>query len=121
MQKICMPQEIEVWYVLPKIRGELAKELKKQGLNQRQVAEKLGITPAAVSQYMHHKRGEEIVFTPEIMTAVQCAATRIFNGGQPIEQLHHILYLIRQTKLLCEIHRKQFGFEDEHCDVCLKY
>ena len=52
-----MPCEHAMWYVLPQIRAELARELVRSGMSQREAAEKLGITPAAVSQYLHKKRG----------------------------------------------------------------
>ena len=48
MQKL--PQEIEVWYLIPAIRAELAKELLKEGINQTKIASILNITNAAVSQ-----------------------------------------------------------------------
>jgi len=55
-----LPCEIALWYTLPQIRADLARELVKQGLSQKEVAEKLGITPSAVSQYLHRKRGGKI-------------------------------------------------------------
>ena len=53
-----LPCEHAMWYVLPRIRAELARLLIKRGLSQKEAAERLGITPAAVSQYLHKKRGE---------------------------------------------------------------
>lgn len=52
-----LPCENAVWYLLPRIRADLARELVKQGMSQIEAADKLGITPAAVSQYLHKKRG----------------------------------------------------------------
>lgn len=52
-----LPCEHAVWYDLPQIRADLAKELVKQGMSQKEAAEKLSITPSAVSQYLHKKRG----------------------------------------------------------------
>lgn len=50
------PCELIVWYVLPTIRYELTKELLRLGLSQKEVSESLGITQAAVSQYVKEKR-----------------------------------------------------------------
>ena len=50
--KQLMPQEIEVWYIIPAVRRELAKSMVKIGLKQKQIAVTLGITEAAVSQYL---------------------------------------------------------------------
>ena len=45
------PQEIEVWYVLPVIRSELAKELLNHNLTQKEISLKLGITEAAMFKH----------------------------------------------------------------------
>jgi hypothetical protein len=46
-----MPQEIEVWYIIPAIRKELAKRLvQHHEVAQKDVAELLGVTEAAISQ-----------------------------------------------------------------------
>jgi len=55
-----LPCEHALWYVLPQIRAELARELVERGLSQKDAAEKLGLTPAAVSQYLHKKRGSSL-------------------------------------------------------------
>ena len=53
------PCEKAVWYYLPQIRADLAIELVKTGITQSMAAKKLGVTPAAVSQYIHKKRGTQ--------------------------------------------------------------
>ena len=67
-------QEIEVWYVIPAIRKEIAKGLVKKGLKQRAVARKLEITDAAVSQYFNSKRGGE--FHPRQICGLDAAHSR---------------------------------------------
>jgi hypothetical protein len=52
-----LPCEQSIWYILPRIRADIARELVKEKMSQRDIAEKLGLTPAAVSQYLHKKRG----------------------------------------------------------------
>jgi predicted transcriptional regulator len=49
--------EIIVQYVLPVIRAEMAVRMKEEGINQAQIARILGVTPAAVNQYVKNKRG----------------------------------------------------------------
>lgn len=46
-----------VKYVLPAIRAMVAKELIEKGYKIKEVAEILGLTQAAVSQYLASKRG----------------------------------------------------------------
>jgi hypothetical protein len=49
--------EIIVQYVLPVIRAEMAVRMKAEGISQAQIARILGVTPAAVNQYVKSKRG----------------------------------------------------------------
>ncbi|MFH1403945.1 MAG: helix-turn-helix domain-containing protein [Candidatus Altiarchaeota archaeon] len=54
---MALPCEEAIWYTLPRIRADLARELVKNGMRQKDVARVLDITPSAVSQYLHKKRG----------------------------------------------------------------
>ena len=69
------PCEKAVWYHLPQIRADLAIELVKTGMTQSEAAKKLGVTPAAVSQYIHKKRGQQTpksrIYRQEIKSAVK--------------------------------------------------
>jgi predicted transcriptional regulator len=70
-----------VWYLLPLIRKEFAKSLiKDHGLTQRKAAEKLGITEAAVSQYILKKRGDLKVKDVRIRREIKTSTKRIMNG-----------------------------------------
>ena len=52
------PCEIATRYFLPMFRSLVAKDLiEKYDYTQIEVAEKLGTTQAAISQYLHSKRG----------------------------------------------------------------
>ncbi|MEK6820210.1 MAG: transcriptional regulator, partial [Nanoarchaeota archaeon] len=56
-----LPQEIEVWYLIPAIRKELARILtKKYKLTFEKTGGILGISKAAVSQYLNKKRADKI-------------------------------------------------------------
>ncbi len=55
MENAC---EIIFWRVIPAIRKELATALIEKGLKKKEVADLLGITPAALSQYLSGKRGK---------------------------------------------------------------
>jgi predicted transcriptional regulator len=70
-----------VWYLLPLIRKEFAKSLiKDHGLTQRKAAEKLGITEAAVSQYVSKKRGDLKVKDAVIRREIKESTRRIMDG-----------------------------------------
>ena len=44
---------------VPAIKAKLAKELKKKGCSQKEIATILGVTEAAVSQYLSGKRAKQ--------------------------------------------------------------
>ena len=53
-----LPCEAIARYILPVFRSIIAKDLvEKYGLTQVEAAKRLGTTQAAVSQYVHSKRG----------------------------------------------------------------
>jgi len=73
-----LPQEIEVWYVIPALRRELAKALTlKHKLSQKEAAELLGISEAAVSQYIKEKRAKQIKFTRQDKKEIEKTAKKM--------------------------------------------
>lgn len=53
------PCESAVKYKVPAIKAELARKLKKEGKSQKEIAKLLGVTEAAVSQYLSGKRAKK--------------------------------------------------------------
>jgi predicted transcriptional regulator len=79
------PCERVRFVILPHIRKELAICLVEQfHCSQRKAAEKLGITPAAVSQYKSKKRAGNQIFTEEFKTEISSSANRINEQGSQI-------------------------------------
>lgn len=114
------PQEIEVWYVLPAIRKNLALELKKLGLSQKDVATKLGITPAAVSYYIQSKRAskKELELGEEFKQNIAKSAKDIFqNKTTVLQALQTNLKLFRESKMLCKLH-KDLTKVNCDCTIC---
>ena len=86
-----MPQEIEVWYIMPALRREIAKSLIKDfNFTQKQVAEYMGLTEAAVSQYLSSKRGKDVVFSDAVSSEIKKSAKRIKNDKNVIISLLEI-------------------------------
>jgi predicted transcriptional regulator len=74
------PCEHLLWHGLPVIRKEIAETMIKQfGLSQRQTAEKLGVTPAAICQYLKHKRGNNDNLQEEFLEEIRISAHRIIH------------------------------------------
>lgn len=120
--KKAMPQELEVWYLIPALRRELAKIfIKEYGLKQKKVAECLGITEAAISQYLQSKRGNEIKFSEKSMKEIRTAAKEIMDGkGKVINKVYDLCVSLRKSKALCEFHRLRDRKIPKNCDICLK-
>ena len=79
-----MPQEIEVWYVIPALRREIAKSMiEHYNMTQKQVSGLMNLTEAAVSQYLSSKRAKEIVFGSAVLNEIKKSASirmQIFFG-----------------------------------------
>ncbi|MCX6742260.1 MAG: hypothetical protein NTX24_03750 [Candidatus Pacearchaeota archaeon] len=104
-----LPQEIEVWYIIPAIRRELAKSfIKKYKIKQNKVAELLGTTEAAISQYMHRKRAKDIKFSEEMVKYVEQSAEIILKDNKKV---------IGEMMKLIEVAKRQ----GVSCDICKKY
>lgn len=79
------PCEKAVWYYLPQIRADLAKELVKTGMTQSSAAKMLGVTPAAVSQYLHKKRGGQTIRSRVYKQEIHNAVGMLCDGAKDTE------------------------------------
>ncbi|MDP7080120.1 MAG: helix-turn-helix domain-containing protein [Candidatus Undinarchaeales archaeon] len=117
-----LPCEIIVWYLLPSIRGELAKELSRQGLQQKEIASRLGITQPAVSQYLKDKRGQELKLSKETLTRVRALAAKMIDSvdeSMVRTEVCAICDMAKEGNLLCDLHHSLEKVPDD-CSVCLK-
>ena len=117
-----MPQEIEVRYILPAIRRELARIfIHEHKLSQKDAAKLLGLTEAAVSQYKHSKRAKEVVFSDEIVSEIKKSAEKVLaekNSKQRlIAEMYRISTLANVKQILCDLHRSQ-SKELSNCNIC---
>lgn len=119
MEKTVLPQELEIWYLIPAIRKSLAKDLIKEGLSQREAAKKLGVTEAAISQYLKGKRAENIRFGEKIELEIKNSAEKILKGGSSVREIQLICRECRKSMVLCRIHKKH-GHVSAECNVCLR-
>jgi hypothetical protein len=120
--KQIMPQEIEVWYLIPALRRELARIfIKNHGLNQKKAAEILGITEAAISQYFNSKRGNEIKFSRNEIEKIEKSAEEILrNPKKVMKELYDLCVELRETKVICDLHRNRDKSVPKNCDVCFR-
>jgi len=115
-----MPQEIETYYLLPAIRREFVLCMLKEGLAQRQIAEKLGITEAAVSQYMKGRRAGKIKFEDKIEAEIKNSVSRILGSKTTVlEEMRLICGICKKEMVLCRIHMAECAVPD-NCRICLE-
>ena len=112
------PRELEVRYVLPAIRKELAVALAKKGCSQSNIAKMLGLTTPAVSNYVGKKRGLGVHFEKEMLKEIKLAANRLEKGSSLLEETQNILHSFRKKRLVCILCREHLGV-DEKCAACL--
>ena len=102
------PCEHMLWNGIPAIRKELAETMIQHfGLSQRQTAEKLGITPSAVCQYLSKKRGKTDIFNETIIQEISISAERIVKNNDSIVVIEtcRICRLVQNSKdfpVICE-------------------
>jgi len=115
-----MPQEIEVWYLIPGIRRELAKAfLENHNMNQKKISEALEITESAVSQYLKSKRGSEMKFEENELKLIEEAAKRIVNDKvEANKEIYNLCVKFRGSDSLCEFHRSHDSSIEKDCDMC---
>ncbi len=117
-----MPQEVEVRYILPAIRRELAKVfINDNKLSQKEAARLLGLTEAAISQYQHSKRAKEVVFGDSILNEIKTSAGKILSDKNSrqrvIAEMYRISSLATVRQILCDLHRSQ-SKDLATCNVC---
>lgn len=91
------------WDLLPSIRAELVREMKRLGVKQNEIAERMGLTPAAVSQYLKGKRGN-VDFDVSIQTLISNTAKRItsnrINQDDLLREIFELCIKARKSILL---------------------
>lgn len=104
-----LPQEVEVWYIIPTIRKYLATELVK---NHKFTLEKtggiIGVSKAAVSQYLNKKRAGKLKVNKDMLNEIKKSADKIADNNEL--GLSEILKLVKIAK--------EKGFA---CEACKKY
>ena len=114
------PCELVIWYLLPSVRSELAKELVKIGFSQKEVAKRLGISEAAVSHYVKEKRGKKIDLDKEARNEIKRLASDMASSEAAtnlIPRTCEICILVRKSDVLCKLHRS-LDSVPANCKVC---
>ncbi len=116
------PCEIVVWYVIPAIRSELAKELLSLGMKQKNVSELMDITQPAVSQYMTDKRGSGIKLTDNVKKMIKDFACQLYKGeAKKSDIINRTCLICKQIKTEDVLNQLNIDREelDNNCKACL--
>ncbi len=102
--------EYMMWNGLPAIRKQIAVSMINDfDLSQKEAAEKLDITPAAVCQYISKKRGKIEIIDGILLEEIKTSAQNIINNGNGS--------VIHETCRICKLLRKSKDFS-LFCSVC---
>lgn len=118
-----MPCEIIVWRLLPVLRKELAKEMKGLGVSQKEIAQRLGVTPAAVSQYITAKRGKDLALNDAFRAEIKASAKRLAEKSDSVTIIREMCTLCKNARphrILCQLHQEDVTDLDSKCEACLE-
>ena len=88
-----------MWNGLPTIRKEIAESMiNDYGLSQKETAEKLELTPAAICQYLSKKRGSSKISDKNIISEIKQSAKKIIDNGNG--------FIISETCRICKLIKK---------------
>jgi len=115
-----MPQEVELWYVYPSLRKEMASTMvKKHNLKQKEIAEKLKVSTAAVSHYVNEKRSKKKIFDKEFESRIEVSVKKIVDDEKDsTKEIQSLINWIRKNKTLCDIHRMFDDKVPKKCEIC---
>ena len=121
--KLIFPQEIEVWYVLPLIRKKIALKMVEEGLQQKKVAEIMGITPAAVCQYKSSKRAKKDFFDDDMNKELKTSIKKIIKDHKALaKEIIKLSEMAKGKGIICKLYKDKCALNDlsKDCPYCYK-
>ncbi|MCJ7817799.1 MAG: hypothetical protein MUP60_03010 [Candidatus Thorarchaeota archaeon] len=143
-----MPQEVEVWYVLPAIRRELAKVMKTKAvlrvgeeskqkehkITQKEIAKMLGVTEPAITQYLlknkgRRSRGDQVLIPERFLSELEKSADSMIEQYEKrgtnddmfevmTREINRLIKIIRDDGAMCDIHRQFSAHVKDKCSAC---
>ena len=110
-----LPCELIIWYVLPDLRNEISRIMYEDyNFKQVEIARALGVTKAAVNQYLSSKRGENFFNLVKnkthknmLMRELRKSAQTIVKEQSTIDmELCRMCNIIRRTKIINKVYEK---------------
>lgn len=103
-----LPQEVEVWYIIPAVRKELAKLLTREfGFSYERAGKALGISKAAVSQYLSDKRANKVCLNGKTKAEIAKSALKISESEKvAVGEIQRVLRFMKENRCSCNVCRK---------------
>jgi predicted transcriptional regulator len=109
--------EIMVQRVLPAIRAEIARVIiSERGRTQQEAAEVLGLSRAAVSQYLSEKRGAEVDFSEGAQEEIRKFTLQLLMGLSPAEQVAGMCNICKYVQMSGWLNKNEP--DAGHCVLC---
>jgi predicted transcriptional regulator len=122
-----LPSEIVAEQVLSTLRVRLARELADRGFTQQQVADRFGVTQAAVSQYVSEENSvvARIDEHPQTRQTVARIAEgfdeKEMDGDEALDELLSLIRAFEDGGPICELHEEAMpALEGLGCDLCMR-
>ena len=124
-----LPQEIEAKSLIPAVRAILAKKLiREYSLKEEDVAKDLGITQAAVSNYVRGTRGDTELISKlesvrEIMRMIDDIAKDLSTNKaytpSTLAKFVGLCNYMRYTLIICDVHHSiESNIDEQICEQC---
>lgn len=123
-----LPSELEAKTTIPMIRAIIAQKLiNEYGFTQQEVAQVLGVTQAAVSNYVRGARGNfgkrfQWQNDDRFLEMVERIVTAIVERKDEMtvnKMICECLQWLRKSRLLCDFHKRlEPSIDVERCTVC---
>jgi hypothetical protein len=98
----------------------IAKRLSEKGMSGKEIAKKMGVTPAAVTQYLKKSRGTSTIKNKKVNQAVDDLVEKLLRKElterQKIQEFCRLCKTVRDEGLICDLHKELAGLEK--CDAC---
>jgi predicted transcriptional regulator len=124
-----LPSEIEAKSLIPAVRAILAKKLiREYSLKEEDVARMLGITQAAVSNYVRGTRGDLELISKlegirEVMRMIDDIARELSNNKaytpSTLAKFVGLTNYMRYSLLICDVHHSiESNIDENICEQC---
>ncbi|HEY1249230.1 MAG TPA: transcriptional regulator [Nitrososphaera sp.] len=124
-----LPSEIEAKSLIPAVRAILAKKLiREYSLKEEDIAKVLGITQAAVSNYVRGTRGDmelisKLECVREVMRMIDDIARDLSTNKaytpSTLAKFIGLCNYMRYTLIICDVHHSiESNIDEQICDQC---